>query len=58
MIMSDVKTETRVSLIVDDITIWAICTSEGLIIDAYDKDENIIDTSFTFHSDYEEEENE
>ena len=56
--MSDVKTETRVSLIVDDITIWAICTSEGLIIDAYDKDENIIDTSFTFHNDYEEEENE
>lgn len=46
--------ETRVSLIVGDMTIWATCTSEGLIIDAYDRDDDIIDTAFQLHSEYED----
>lgn len=42
--------ETRVCLIVDDITIHATCTHEGLIIDAYDRDNELIDTAFKLHS--------
>lgn len=47
--------ETRACLILGDITIHATCTHEGLIIDAYDKDDDIIDTVFKLHSEQDEE---
>lgn len=47
--------ETRLCLIVDDYTIHAICTDEGLIIDVYDRDEELIDTAVKLHSEQEDE---